>query len=94
MTMFNPTHPGEVRKEAYLGPLEMSVTEFARRVGISRKSASRFVNKRSGVSVEMAHRLAKATGTTAESWLRMQVQYSRGGSDKSQDARAPPCAAA
>lgn len=75
MRMFNPAHPGEVLKEAYLDPLNMSVTEFARRIGISRKTASEFVNKRAGVSVEMAHRLAKATGTTAEFWLTMQVQY-------------------
>ena len=76
MQMFNPAHPGEVLKEAYLDPLEMSVTEFARRIGISRKCASEFVNKRAGMSVEMAHRLAKATDTTAEFWLTMQVQYS------------------
>lgn len=44
LTMFNPAHPGEVLKEAYLDPLEMSVTEFARRIGISRKTASEFVN--------------------------------------------------
>ena len=76
MNMFNPAHPGEVLKEAYLDPLGMSIAEFARRVGISRKTASEFVNKRSGVSVEMAHRLAMATGTNAEFWLTMQVQYS------------------
>lgn len=76
MQMFNPAHPGEVLKEAYLDPLNMSVTEFARRIGISRKCASDYVNKHAGTSVEMAHRLAKATDTTAESWLMMQVQYS------------------
>ena len=62
-------------KEAYLDPLKMSVTEFARRIGISRKCASELVNKRAGMSVDMAHRLAKAADTTAESWLMMQVQY-------------------
>ena len=76
MQMFNPAHPGEVLKEAYLDPLKMSVTEFARRIGISRKCASDYVNKHAGTSVEVAHRLAKATDTTAESWLMMQVQYS------------------
>jgi addiction module HigA family antidote len=76
MQMYNPAHPGEVLKEAYLDPLEMSVTEFARRVGISRKCASEFVNKHAGMSVDMAHRLAKATDTTAEYWLTMQLQYS------------------
>ena len=75
MQMFNPAHPGEVLKEAYLEPLGLSVSEFARRIGVSRKSASELVNKRSGVSVEMACRLAKSTNTSAEFWLNMQVQY-------------------
>lgn len=75
MQMFNPAHPGEVLKEAYLDPLDMTITEFARRIGITRKCASEFVNKHSGMSVEMAHRLAQATDTTPESWLMMQVQY-------------------
>lgn len=63
-------------KEAYLDPLALSVTEFARRIGISRKCASEFVNKHAGMSVEMAHRLAQATDTTAEFWLTMQDQCS------------------
>ena len=74
--MFNPAHPGEVLKEAYLDPLNMSVTEFARRIGISRKCASDYVNKYAGTSVEKAHRLAKATDTTAESWLLIKVKFS------------------
>jgi antitoxin HigA-1 len=76
MNMFNPAHPGEVLREAYLEPLNMSVTEFARRMDISRKTASELVNGRAAVSVEMAHRLAKATDTTAEYWLTMQVHFS------------------
>ena len=76
MQMFNPAHLGEVLKEAYLDPLKMTASEFARRIGISRKCASDYVNKHAGTSVEMAHRLAMATDTTAESWLRMQMQYS------------------
>ena len=64
--MFNPAHPGEVLKEAYLDPLNISVTEFARRIGISGKCASDYVNKHADTSVEMAHRLAKATDTTPE----------------------------
>ena len=74
--MFNPAHPSEVLREAYLDPLNMSVTEFARRIGISRKYASNYLNKHAGTSVEMAHRLAKATDTTLESWLLMQVKHS------------------
>lgn len=54
----------------------MSAVEFSRRVGIFRKAASEFVNKRSGVGVEMTQRLAMATGTNDEFWRTMQVQYS------------------
>lgn len=75
MNMFNPAHPGEVLKEAYLDPLNMTITEFARRIGIMRKCASEFINKHSGMSIDLAHRLAQSTGTTAETWLMMQVQY-------------------
>ncbi len=74
--IFNPAYLGEVLKEAYLDPLNMSVIEFARRIGISRKCASDYVNNHAGISVEMAHRLVKATDTTPESWLLMQVKYS------------------
>ena len=74
-TMFNPMHPGEVLKESYLEPLELSVTEAAERLGVARKTLSALVNKKSSVSVEMAFRLAKACKTTPDFWLNMQVNY-------------------
>ena len=73
--MFNPMHPGEVLKESYLQPLELSVTEAAERLGVARKTLSALVNKKSSVSVEMAFRLAKACETTPDFWLNMQVNY-------------------
>lgn len=75
MKMFNPAHPGAVLLEGYLRPLSMTVTELARRLGVSRKTASELVNQRGSVTVEMALRLGKATGSTAQSWLNMQVQW-------------------
>ncbi|UYM17557.1 HigA family addiction module antitoxin [Endozoicomonas euniceicola] len=73
--MFNPMHPGEVLKESYLEPLNISVTEAAKRLGVARKTLSELINTRSDVSVEMAHKLAKACNTTPKFWLNMQVNY-------------------
>ncbi len=75
MDMHNPPHPGEVIRELCLTPLGITVTEAARALGVSRKSLSELLNGRSGVSPEMALRLAKAFDTTAETWLEQQMQY-------------------
>lgn len=75
MKMHNPAHPGEVLKEAYLEPLNLSVTEFARRIGISRKCASELIHGHSGLGLETAHRIAKATDTTPDLWLTMQLNH-------------------
>lgn len=73
--MFNPMHPGEILKESYLEPLNISVVEAARRLDVSRKTLSQLINGHSGISTEMACRLAKACGTTPKFWLNLQVNY-------------------
>ena len=70
-----PAHPGEVLKGLYLDPLEVSVTEAAEKLGITRKTLSQVINGHSRVSAEMAVRLSKALGTSAELWLNMQQAY-------------------
>ena len=75
MKMHNPPHPGEVIKELCLEPLGISVTDTAKGLGVSRKTLSAILNGRSGISPEMAIRLAKAFDTTPESWLNQQMQY-------------------
>jgi addiction module HigA family antidote len=75
MLMHDPPHPGEVIRELCLKPLELTVTEAAKSLGVSRKSLSELLNGRSGVSPEMALRLSMAFGTTPESWLNQQMQY-------------------
>jgi addiction module HigA family antidote len=75
MKMHNPPHPGEVLRELCLQPLGLSVTRAARALGVSRKTLSSILNGRSGISAEMAIRLSIAFNTTAESWLRQQLQY-------------------
>jgi addiction module HigA family antidote len=64
-----------VIKELCLQPLGLSVTDAARGLGISRKTLSALLNGRFGVSPEMAIRLSKAFGGSAESWLIQQAQY-------------------
>jgi len=71
--MHNPPHPGEVLQDTVLGL--MTVTEFAKRLGVSRVALSRVVNGRCAVSAELAIRLAAALGGSTESWLRMQIAY-------------------
>ena len=67
-----PTHPGTVFLEDVMKPLNLSVTEAARRLGVSRKTLSEFVNGKSSLSPEMALRISIATNTSAESWMNMQ----------------------
>ncbi len=75
MLMYHPPHPGEVIKELCLAPLNITITEAAVALGISRKTLSAILNGRSGISPEMAIRLSLAFDTSAESWLNQQVQY-------------------
>ena len=70
--MYNPPHPGEIIKEDVLESGNLSVTEAARQLGISRVTLSRLLNGKTGVSVDMALRLSQWLGTTPELWLRMQ----------------------
>ena len=75
MRMHNPPHPGEILREFCIEPLNLSVTRAAKALGVSRKTLSAILNGRAGISPEMAIRLSKAFGTSAESWLNQQVQY-------------------
>jgi addiction module HigA family antidote len=75
MRMHNPPHPGEILRALCIEPLGISVTEAAKALGVSRKTLSSILNGRSGISPEMAIRLAKAFSTSPESWFNQQVQY-------------------
>lgn len=75
MLMHNPPHPGEVLRGLCLEPLNLSVTDAATALGVSRKTLSAILNGRAGISPEMAVRLSIAFKTSAESWLTQQVQY-------------------
>ncbi len=75
MVMYNPPHPGEFIKEAYLKPLAVSPRSVALRLGVSPSTFFRIINGQSCISPEMALRLSKCLGRTPESWLVMQDNY-------------------
>ena len=75
MAMHDPPHPGEAIREFCIVPLGLTVTEAARGLDVSRKTLSALLNGRFGISPEMAIRLSKAFGGSAESWLIQQAQY-------------------
>jgi len=75
MKMHNPPHPGEVLRQLCLEPLNLTVTDAARSLGVSRKALSSILNGHAGISPEMAIRLSIAFNTSAESWLNQQLQY-------------------
>ena len=72
MRMFNPPHPGKVLRE-FLG--EVSVTDAAMHLGVTRVALSRILTGGAGISAEMALRLSEALGTSPEVWTGMQAQY-------------------
>ena len=73
--MRNPPHPGRIVRQECLEPLGLSVTEAARKLGVSRVALSEIVNERRGVSPEMAIRLSKAFGSRPEIWAGLQMQF-------------------
>ena len=75
MPMKNPPHPGKVVRVSCLEPLGLNVTEGAKVLGVSRQALSNLLNGRAGMSTEMAIRLAKAFGSTTETWIRLQAAY-------------------
>jgi antitoxin HigA-1 len=72
--MKNPSHPGSLIKSD-LDELGLSVVEVAKALGISRQQLHSVIAGRAGVTPEMAVRLEKALGSTADTWLRMQMNY-------------------
>ncbi len=75
MAMKNPPHPGRSVRHDCLEPLGLTVTEAARRLGVSRKQLSDLVNCHAGISPQMAIRLDKAFGGGADTWVRLQAAY-------------------
>jgi len=75
MPMKDPPHPGRVVRLSCLEPLGLTVTDAAKVLGVSRQALSNLVNERARISTAMAIRLAKAFGSTTETWIRLQAAY-------------------
>jgi addiction module HigA family antidote len=75
MPMKHPPHPGGVVLRQCVEPLGLSITDAAAALGVTRTTLSELVNEKRGISPEMAVRLSKVFGGSAESWLVQQAQY-------------------
>lgn len=71
----NPPHPGEVLKALFMEPLDLTATDLAGALGVSRKTVSKIVNGNGAVTPEMALRLELALGASAQSWLGHQAAF-------------------
>src|SRR4030081_1941311 len=67
-----PTHPGEILREETLPAAGLTPSEFAARLGVSRRIVSEVIHERRSVNPDLAHRLARVFDTTPEFWLRLQ----------------------
>lgn len=75
MRMHNPPHPGGILKEA-LESIPMSVTAFAKHIGVSRVMLSRVLNERAGFTPEMSLKVSEAFGQpSGDIWFLMQTDY-------------------
>jgi addiction module HigA family antidote len=70
--MKNPSHPGEVLKELYLDPLDMSPIALARRLHVPRTRIERLVKGETALTADTAMRLARFFGNTPEFWMNLQ----------------------
>jgi len=74
MHMKAPLHPGELVRDS-IDELGLSVAKAANRLGVTRQQLHNVVSGRSGIAPEMALRLERALGGSAEPWLRIQMNY-------------------
>ncbi len=67
-----PTHPGEMLREDFLPDYGLTVSRFAKALGVSRQTVNELLRERRAVSPEMALRLSRLFGNTPEFWLNAQ----------------------
>jgi addiction module HigA family antidote len=75
MPMKNPPHPGGFVLRQCIEPLGLTITAAAAALGVTRTTLSELVNEKRGISPEMAVRLSKVFGGSAEVWLTQQAHY-------------------
>ena len=76
MNMHNPAHPGEILKELVIEALELTITDVAQHLDVSRKTLSKVLNGKGAITPEMALRLELVFGKpSADHWLRLQNAF-------------------
>ncbi len=85
-TRLPPVHPGEVLREEFLRPVNLSPYAVARAVGVPRTRIERLANEQTAVTTDTALRLAQYFGTTPSFWMGMQAQYDL---ERAQDEMGP-----
>lgn len=70
-----PVSPGEILKDEYLGPLDMSASKLASLIDVPHNRVTEIIRGRRGVTADTALRFAKVFGTTPEFWLNLQCHY-------------------
>ncbi|MEQ8510462.1 MAG: HigA family addiction module antitoxin [Rhodospirillaceae bacterium] len=75
MPMHTPPHPGRLIKQSCLEALDLTVTDGAKALDVARPTLSNLLNGKAAISPEMAIRLEKAFGGTADAWVRLQAAY-------------------
>ena len=70
-----PLHPGVILKDVLIDSTDVTISEAAERLGVTRTTLSRLLNEHAGISPEMALRLSKLLNTSIELWVNLQSQY-------------------
>ena len=70
-----PIHPGEILREEYLHPLDMSANALAKALRVTPARINDIVRERRGITADTALRLARYFGTDARSWMNLQSAY-------------------
>ncbi len=86
MLMHNPPHPGLTVKRILIEGAKLSVSDAAKALGVGRVTLSKLINKKSGISPEMAVRLSLALNTSSEMWINMQSMYDLWQAEKKRSA--------
>ncbi len=71
----SPVHPGEVLREEFMKPLNLTASSVAKGLAVAPATVNRLIHGRRSVNAELALRLARYVGTTAEFWIGLQGQY-------------------
>lgn len=72
-----PIHPGEILREEFMLPLELSSPALARAIGVTPARVNDFANEKRGITADTALRLGRDFGTSADVWINLQKRFER-----------------